>query len=236
MLCDRKRGESAQGCEDTIGMLHCVAMCPETSCCAENKCKCVLSHPTSFHSGAVCVYPDVWALFFILQQSFSTARVCLHHSVYSWMYLGVWCPFAWVDTMFLLHVCMCLFWLANFLLSVWNEFIAVSKPLSMDRAVNTASSPVSRSSLTMVLSLCVKGSVHIYMHPVEYVTCYCRIARMNILLHDVLLISGEQYVWSNKPTHIQAHMRVHPQRRQWTVFYCYAIHETKLLTFFFFCY
>lgn len=32
-------------CEDTVGSFHCVAMCPETSCCAENKCDCVPSHP-----------------------------------------------------------------------------------------------------------------------------------------------------------------------------------------------
>lgn len=30
-------------CEDTAGSFHCVAMCPETSCCAENKCDCVPS-------------------------------------------------------------------------------------------------------------------------------------------------------------------------------------------------
>lgn len=115
-------------------------------------------------------------------------------------------------TMFLLHVCVCLFGLANFLLSVWNEFIAVRKPLSMDPAVDTASC----SSLTVVLFLCVKGSgADLYASSrIRYVTCYCRIARMNILLHDVLFISGEQYVRSNTPTHIQTHMRVHPERRQ----------------------
>lgn len=40
-------GETVQICKNIVGMFHCVAMCPETSCCAENKCERVLSHPSA---------------------------------------------------------------------------------------------------------------------------------------------------------------------------------------------
>lgn len=42
----QERGEIVQICKNIVGMFHCVAMCPETSCCAENKCERALSLPS----------------------------------------------------------------------------------------------------------------------------------------------------------------------------------------------
>lgn len=100
-------------CEDTVGTFHCVSMCPETSCCAENKCECVLSHSlwllcclhgeqlsfTVFYFSilfAACL-PLMYKYGFVLtvlwhvyvsfqQQSLDAARVCFHPWVYPWMY------------------------------------------------------------------------------------------------------------------------------------------------------
>lgn len=86
----------------TVGTFHCVAICPDTYCCTENKCKSVLSHPrwlfcclckeqlsftcfyfcNTFHICAVCVYPHVQI--HLLQQVWSIDRVCLHSWVYPW--------------------------------------------------------------------------------------------------------------------------------------------------------